>query len=179
MFHYLYAQNLAAFAIILLGASFCLTIFHTVLRSHKAERIFISLCTASYIALIIYVTLFSREKSETAHGYSLIPFITYYKAKTENVEFYREAFMNVALFFPLGCFAYCFDIKGKRKWTAPIISALIFSSIIEILQYAFNLGYAEVDDVIHNTAGVIIGILVCTLTEKILKEAKNILYDNK
>lgn len=87
--------------------------------------------------------------------------------------------MNVALFFPLGCFSYCFDIKGKRKWTAPIISALILSSIIEIIQYAFNLGYAEVDDVIHNTAGVIIGILICTLTEKILKETKNILYDNK
>ena len=179
MFHYLYAQNLTAFAIILLGASFCLTVFHAVLRSHKVERIFISICTASYIALIIYATLFSREKSENAQGYSLIPFITYYKAETENVEFYREAFMNVALFFPLGCFSYCYDIKGKRKWTAPIISALIFSSIIEIIQYAFKLGYAEVDDVIHNTAGVIIGILVCTLKEKILKEAKSILYDNK
>lgn len=179
MFHYFYAQNLTAFAIILLGASICLTSFHTALRSYKAERVFIRLCTVAYVSLIVYATLFSREKSEVQNGFSLIPFITYYKAKTENIEFYREAFMNVALFFPLGCFAYCLDINGRKKWTVPIISAVILSSIIELTQYIFSLGYAEVDDVIHNTAGVIIGILVCTLTEKLLKEAKKILYDNK
>ena len=83
MFHYLYAQNLTAFAIILLGASFCLTIFHTVLRSHKAERIFISLCTVSYIALIIYVTLFFREKSETALLEALMLYLYHYAPENE------------------------------------------------------------------------------------------------
>lgn len=179
MFHYFYAQNLTAFAIILLGASICLTSFHTALRSYKAERVFIRLCTVAYVSLIVYATLFSREKSEVQNGFSLIPFITYYKAKTENIEFYREAFMNVALFFPLGCFLYCFDIKGAKMLAIALFSAFALSCVIEISQYIFHLGYAEVDDVIHNTAGVIIGILVCTLTEKLLKEAKKILYDNK
>lgn len=179
MFHYLYAQNLTVFALILLASAFALTVFHNIVRSFKAEKIFFAVCTTAYIGLIIYTTLFSREKSENAQGYSLVPFITYYLAKTENVEYYREAFMNVALFFPLGCFAYCFDIKGRKKWTIPIISAVVLSSIIELIQYTFKLGYAEVDDIIHNTTGVIIGILVCTLTEKLLKEAKKILYDNK
>lgn len=177
MFHYLYAQNLTVFALIFLACAFVLTVFHNILRSFKAEKIFIAVCTAAYIGLIIYATLFSREKSENAQGYSLIPFVTYHLARTENVEYYREAFMNVALFFPLGCFAYCFDVKDRKKWTVPIISAVVLSSIIELIQYLFKLGYAEVDDVIHNTLGVIIGILVCTLTGHFLKEARKILSD--
>ena len=37
---------------------------------------------------------------------------------------------------------------------------------IEVSQYIFHLGYAEVDDVIHNSLGVLIGAIVASMVKK-------------
>lgn len=55
-------------------------------------------------------------------------------------------------------------INSKRWMIIPISCALSF--IIELSQYVFKLGYAEIDDVIHNTLGCAIGLLFCILLEK-------------
>ena len=38
-----------------------------------------------------------------------------------------------------------------------IITSCILSVLIEIFQYLFNRGYAEIDDVIFNALGVVVG----------------------
>ena len=54
----------------------------------------------------------------------------------------------------------------KRKWIIAIF-AFAFSSCIESLQLIFHLGYAEVDDIIHNTLGAVIGMFAFSALEKL------------
>lgn len=65
----------------------------------------------------------------------------------------------------------------KRKWII-VVFAFAFSFCIEALQYIFHLGYAEVDDVIHNTLGAVIGILVFTILDKLFDKFK-LLHNQK
>ena len=92
----------------------------------------------------------------------------------------QQSIMNVALFYPFGLLLSGADVKfiGKRKW---IIAALAFafSFCVEILQFIFHLGYAEIDDVIHNTSGAIIGMLAFTALEKLFDKICAKLLNNR
>lgn len=175
MFHYIYVHSPTVLAFILLACSIILTGINRITNKYKIEQIIIKLCIVAYIGIIIYGTLLSREKSETSKGFSLIPFATYHLARTQNKEYYRVAFMNIALFFPLGCLMNCLNLGGKKKWLYPILTGLILSSSIEIVQFIFNLGYLETDDIIHNTLGVILGVLICSSINYMIDETIGIL----
>lgn len=80
----------------------------------------------------------------------------------------QQSIMNIAFFYPFGFLLSCLDIEfiKKRKWLIAVF-AFAFSFCIEALQYIFHLGYAEVDDVIHNTLGASIGTAMCVAFDKI------------
>lgn len=82
--------------------------------------------------------------------------------------------MNIAFFYPFGFLLSGLDAPflQKRKWLI-IIFALTFSLCIEALQYLFHLGYAEVDDMIHNTFGSAIGIVSFFLLDKLFIHISN------
>ena len=72
--------------------------------------------------------------------------------------------MNVVLFVPFGLLYSSFDSKVvQRKLWIIVVFAFAFSSFVEVYQFISNTGYAEVYDVIRNTFGVIIGLLVFKL----------------
>lgn len=81
--------------------------------------------------------------------------------------------MNIAFFYPFGFLLCGLDFKfiSERKWTIAIF-AFIFSFSVEILQLIFRLGYAEIDDVIHNTLGAIIGIIAFPCLNKLFDKIK-------
>lgn len=70
--------------------------------------------------------------------------------------------MNILLFYPLGVF---FGSRWNRKRI--ILLGTFLSLIIEMSQYFWNLGYAEVDDVINNTIGMALGVSVMLVFEKV------------
>lgn len=57
--------------------------------------------------------------------------------------------------------------KGKKQ-TIIILYAIIVSGSTEIFQYLLSLGYTEVDDIILNTLGAMIGMFVQKWMNKIL-----------
>ena len=114
----------------------------------------ISLCA---VFLVLYITLGDRtlETKEVC----LIPFQSFVRAKIQP-EIYRSMLMNVFLFFPLGLtMPYVLPEKWRHNALLTIIFACIFSIAIEYLQYYFQLGRAETDDVICNTLGCFIGTI--------------------
>lgn len=50
------------------------------------------------------------------------------------------------------------------------MSALMTSAIIEATQYIFNLGWCELDDVISNTAGALVGFGLYIILQKLICE---------
>ena len=68
--------------------------------------------------------------------------------KAEAVQY----LMNILFFIPYGLL-----FLRKDDWKRVFVTALVLSISIELSQFIFNLGWCEVDDVISNTLGAMIG----------------------
>ena len=79
--------------------------------------------------------------------------------KTESIQYIK----NILVFIPFGLL---FPI---RRWKTLLLTALIFSATIEVVQYALNLGWCEIDDMICNVLGAVIGIGLVMVARKKLK----------
>lgn len=69
--------------------------------------------------------------------------------KTETIQYIK----NILFFVPYGIL-FPWKEKGLSRL---LISVFVFSSFVEVIQYIFALGWCELDDVISNTAGAVIG----------------------
>ena len=121
-------------------------------------------------SFIFVMTLFSRRVAE--YEISLIPFLSYYKAyKANNIELWLQIIMNIAMYIPIG-FALpgCFRTID-RLWKV-LALVLICSVGIEAIQYIFSIGYSEVDDVMNNLFGTLVGYALYMGFEKCCKKLK-------
>lgn len=75
--------------------------------------------------------------------------------------------MNVVIFIPLGVYA---GILFKR-WSIwrRIILFFLISLVCEVSQYILNIGASDITDIINNTLGGIIGLIIYKIIEKLLK----------
>jgi glycopeptide antibiotics resistance protein len=80
-----------------------------------------------------------------------------------------ELIMNVVIFIPLGIYT---GVLFKR-WIAgkKLFLFFIISLIIEGLQYIFAIGAFDITDIINNTLGGIIGLMMYTGIEKVFKNS--------
>ena len=108
------------------------------------------------MAAIFYMTVYTRGESSGEAIFT--PFQSFQAAK-EQPELYRSMLMNVFLFVPLGL-SLPFVLGWRRgAGLFTVALAMAFSAGIEYLQYRYALGLCEVDDVIMNTLGALIGCL--------------------
>lgn len=180
IFFHIYTGNISTIIIILLLSFSLVYLFYKLTNKFKFQKYLFGIGLLVYIGIIIYETILNRETSGEIVGFSLIPFETYKKAATVNVEYYREAFMNVAVFVPLGFLYGCLDIEffKEKRWLI-ILGSCLFSIVIEVIQYVFKLGFAEIDDVIHNTLGATIGILLFLIFDVFINWILKLIKQNK
>lgn len=118
------------------------------------------LLALGYGVLLLYVTVFSRP-SNCEMAYNLCPFSSYVQIGNGDGYLLPQAIMNVVVFVPVG-----FLVRVVfKEWSMGEIVACgaMFSVVIETLQLVLLKGTAELDDVIHNTLGCFIGIVVYKL----------------
>lgn len=100
-----------------------------------------------YIFFILWVTLFTREPRAARIVKGL-----FWEVR---MRYWWDIVLNILLFIPLGF------LLGDKGWKA-ILYGFLLSAFIECAQYLFLLGYCEADDVLHNTIGCGLGVLLCT-----------------
>lgn len=109
------------------------------------------------VACIIYIfdtTIFSRKVSEK-QGYNFQPFWSYKAAQEGSEGLIRQNALNVLMFVPIGLL-FGLSFRSAKWWHALLVGfSLSFS--IELLQYLLHRGFAEFDDVFHNTLGCLVG----------------------
>ena len=145
------------------------------LRQLRWWRWLVSSVLIAFVAVVIYATIGNRSDSDNlAHAFT--PFHSYLEAQvTGNIEIYRSNFMNVALFYPAGLLAASLLMRKWPEWCRFILVVTvlaILSAGIEFLQYHFCLGRCEIDDVIHNTAGALLGCLAAMVLPRLLASIK-------
>lgn len=125
----------------------------------RAVRNTIRLLLFEYVLFIYGVTVFFRKGGST-ESYMLTPFGSYVKmfqGKASDMLF--DILVNVALFMPVGFLwgAQSSLNPSKRQWFIVLLLGIGLSTGIELLQLFLNKGCAELDDIIHNTLGCILG----------------------
>ena len=110
----------------------------------------------AYTIFIVWYTLLKREPRSLERVFKPELFWAI-RAWIVNptVESKKEAvqyLLNILFFIPYG-----FLFPWKDNWKRVIVTALVLSVFIELSQFIFNLGWCEVDDVISNTLGAMIG----------------------
>ena len=140
------------------------------LGDKRLWRPVIALLFLAWLAVIAVATLTDRTPGIIPAEPELIPFHSYRAVIAgENKEILRSNFMNVILFYPAGLFACELLPKSWSLAKRVILVAALFALVsagIEFCQYHFALGQAEVDDVIHNALGALIGALISTIPVK-------------
>ena len=109
------------------------------------------------VGLILYSTILTREVGE--REVMLIPFHFLTRVPTDN-EAIRTVLMNLFLFFPLGLTAgrgLCDKLSPVKRVAFVTAIGLLLSVTVESIQYVFELGNVEADDLIANTAGAWLG----------------------
>ena len=117
-----------------------------------------------YFIAIAYLTLMFRDKDGAE--LRLEPFWSYRKLFSDS-EVRADILKNVWLFIPLGAIMY----RIHPDWKILLIPFGL-SILIEVIQYITGTGFCEVDDVISNTLGGLIGYEM----EKLATDLKNKLF---
>ncbi len=116
---------------------------------------------AIYILMIIFGTVIFRE-AKPEMRYHLIPLINY---TTIYDGFIADVLVNVGMLVPVGFLgAITFGHKNVLKVAA---IGCLMSTIIELAQLLGRCGVCNIDDVIHNTIGCIIGYGIFMLCDKL------------
>lgn len=147
---------------------------YLILRQWLGEKRFwlpvIALLFLAWLSVIAVATLSDRTPGLIPAEPELLPFHSYRAVMAgENKEILRSNFMNAILFYPVGLFACELPPKNWSQVKRVILVAVLFALVsvgIEFCQYHFALGQAEVDDVIHNALGSLIGALISTIPIK-------------
>lgn len=124
-----------------------------------------ALLLTEYIFLLFCSTVIFRSTGE-ARQYDFHPFWSYNRS-----ELLMENILNVVVFIPVGMLL-CVAFKQMTWWKALLIGCCISISI-ESLQFWFMKGFSEVDDVMHNTIGCILGYILVKGSRLIVKGVKN------
>lgn len=123
---------------------------------NKRWRLLNFILFAGTVAAIFYMTVYTR--GEGPGEAVLVPFQSFQAAKIQP-EMYRSMLMNVFLFVPIGLSLPFVLGKGRIPEFLTVVAALAFTAGIEYMQYRYALGWCEVDDVIMNTLGAVLGTL--------------------
>ena len=124
-------------------------------------RYSVALLLLEYIFVLFCSTVIFRVSGETRH-YNFHPFWSY-----DRPDLLVENIMNVVVFVPVGLLLGI-AFKQMTWWKALLIGCGI-SVTIEALQLFFLRGFSEVDDVMHNTVGCLIGFGIISILRIIFK----------
>lgn len=108
-----------------------------------------------------------------SRSYNLIPFQTIWEyaggsdSMSKSFVLYN-IFGNIVVFIPFGLFLQV--IKKRKTFRKSLLIVIITSMAIELMQFISGLGASDIDDVLLNSCGGIIGILIYQLFKKGLKE---------
>ncbi|MGN1230525.1 MAG: VanZ family protein, partial [Anaerotignum sp.] len=126
-------------------------------RSMKGINVVLFL---AYFAVVLYLTVFMRIGSVDTSVLTT-PFDDLKNAiQYRDPALVQHMMLNVLLFVPFGYLIPAMNPKKLRKCSFAFLGGIACSTIIEGIQMIFSLGQSDIDDIIANSIGAVIGYLV-------------------
>ena len=148
----------------ILGIIFCLgsVILLAFWGLKKGIRYSSWLLVVEYVILLFSTTVLFRSYHKRLK-YNLRPFWSYEAIQKGSENLLPEIIMNVVVFVPVGLLLG-FASRSMTLWKVMLIGGGI-SVLIEAMQFNFQRGFAEVDDVVHNVLGCMLGYGVYSIAK--------------
>ena len=133
-------------------------------KTRSKKRIVITLLFILYVIMLLFMVLLMDRSGKDEYQYNLVPFDEIkryfrYREQVGNWVFLRNILGNVVGFIPMGaCWPYVFP-----RMKNPVLVTLVcfeWSLVIEGTQLFFRIGSFDVDDLLLNTLGGIIGCII-------------------
>ena len=132
-----------------------------------------------YFFLLVYIVFFIKRRSgyqdyrKTINFYPLKDKLPNLKTINGNdlskhVDFFMDVFGNILMFIPMP-FALIWLFTSKLSYSTIFLFVVLASLSIEIIQYLFNKGVSDIDDIFLNTIGGSIGLIVFHYSVQIKK----------
>lgn len=131
-------------------------------KKKNRGRYFLLYLTAIYLTVLLMMTIFSREPG-SRQGIHL-GFLETLGNTVEGHAYFAE---NIMLFIPYGVLlpmVFPWFQKGGNC----IFSGMMVSILLETVQLLTGMGYCQLDDVVTNTTGTLIGWMVFAIISKYL-----------
>ena len=122
-----------------------------------------------YGILMICITVVYRRQFHETH-INLMPFWSYTAIMNGKDELIKQIIMNVLAFVPIGA-SLALGLK-KAAWWQVLLPGCMVSVCVELMQYYYKRGLCEIDDVMHNSIGCLIGFLLMILFAKSIKKGR-------
>ncbi len=130
-------------------------------RGKSAVSIPAVTCLVMYVAVLLTITYFSRESGSRV-GMDLELFSTW-GINARNNAYVVE---NVLLFIPYGFVLAWADVR-QRHFLRNLLTGALTSFAIESMQLVTQRGYFQIDDILTNILGTILGFLCYQLAHGI------------
>ena len=117
----------------------------------------------TYLVIVLCITFWSRESGEST-GIDLKLGSTW-AINNRNKAFVIE---NILLFIPYGIVAP-WAFLSQRDWFSNILLGLITSTGIECMQLLTGKGFFQLDDILTNTLGMMVGYIVFSICNNLYR----------
>jgi glycopeptide antibiotics resistance protein len=146
-------------------------------KRERIKTVFLYGTFICYILFLIKLLILSRVSHSELRSINLIPFYSiaeYISGSTANLK--RFAFSNlvgnIAIFIPLGI--YLPLLKKDKRVITNLLFIFIVSLFVEIIQGLLGIGASDIDDIILNCLGGLIGILGYKFLLLLLRDEKKV-----
>ncbi len=134
---------------------------------------FVLLCALLYSAIMLYLLFYRDRYIFGGYAYNLVPFDTIeryvvYRDRFNFDTWFKNLFGNVVLFIPIGAFLPLLD-KRNRSGFRMVTVCVAMIGCVELAQMLLRVGSFDIDDIILNTAGAWIGLM---LVRPFMKEGR-------
>lgn len=119
-----------------------------------------------YILLLFYVVTYQDPVSTSISSYNLVPFKEILRYDIGSVKFYKNIVGNLLIFVPFGFFVSCY--LKKKKFGVIFLLSLISSLTIEFTQRLIGGRVFDIDDIILNVTGGMIGYFIYVIFDEII-----------
>lgn len=131
-----------------------------------------------YIIMMVYFLFFAESMGRTIcdreYSYNLVLFkeikrFIKYRKELGMTAVLTNVFGNIICFIPFGFMLPIISMKMRKSLLVTLVSFEL-SIVIEVTQLVFKVGSFDVDDLVLNTIGGLIGVLLYKQVEKIYRK---------
>jgi glycopeptide antibiotics resistance protein len=126
--------------------------------------------------ILLLFQLLTNSEANVGAGYNIMPFTEMTRYKFGGELFMLNVVGNIIVFIPFGFFIT--NYLKTKKILSPIIITIIVSTCVEFVQLGIGRSF-DVDDIILNVAGSIIGMLLYFALKKVKRHSPEFLQKDR